>query len=182
MKVFFTASFSGKEKYQRYYNMVLAAIEAHKVELISPEKGNYKELLPERVTYKLKDDKKIHYEAIKRGIFWADAVIIEMSHEDFQLGHESTLALEARKHVLCLSVHEDFSEKIQNRYFHGGRYNEYNVEELVENFITLSNKEFLSERFNCFLSPSQIQHLEKRSKEEGISASEYLRELIDKDR
>lgn len=106
---------------------------------------------------------------------------IEISNEDFQLGHEATLAIQAKKPVLCLSVHEDFSEKINNPYFFGAKYNEYTVEEVVEEFIKRCQKRQLTERFNLFLSPNQVQFLEKSSAEKKVNKSEYLRSLIDKD-
>lgn len=181
MKVFNTGSFYGKKKYQKYYDLVLSAIEKTGGELIATEKGNYKQILSEAEKAKLPTERLIHYEAIRKGILWADAVIIEISHEDFQLGHEATLAIQAKKPVLCLSIHEDFSEKINNRYFFGAKYNEYTVEEIVEGFIKRAQKNILSERFNCFLSPAEVQYLESAAKERKMNKSEYLRGLIDKD-
>ncbi len=181
MKVFYTASFYGKKKYQKYYDLVLAAIEKNKVELIATEKGNYKQILSETDKAKLPTDRLIHYEAIRKGILWADAVVIEISNEDFQLGHEATLAIQAKKPVLCLSIHENFSEKINNRYFFAAKYNEDTVDEIIETFIKRAQKNILSQRFNLFLSPSQIQYLEKNATERKMNKSEYLRALIDKD-
>ena len=128
----------------------------------------------------IKSKKRLHYEAIRRGIGWADAVIIEISHEDFQLGHEASLAIQNKKPVLCLSIHEDFSKKISNPYFFGAKYNEYNIEELVENFIAKHQKEPLKERFNLFLSTSQLHKLETSAKRMGFNNSEYIRMLLDK--
>lgn len=181
MRVFFTASYTGKEKYQNEFDLVRNAIKKTGVELLSPEEGNYLSLLKDKDFNKLKSKQKIHYEAIKRGIQWAQAVIIEISHEDFQLGHETTLAIQAKKPVLCLSIHKDFSGKITNPYFHGAKYNEYNIEEIIDNFIKNSEKEALSERFNLFLSPRQVVYLEGVSKRSGMNMSEYVRMLIDRD-
>src|SRR5688500_6276301 len=100
MKIFFTNSFHGKEKYQKHYDMVLSAIQQTGAEIVSPELGNYKKILTQVEMHSLKSEEQIHYEAIKKGILWADAVIIEVSHEDFQLGHEATLASLNRKPVL----------------------------------------------------------------------------------
>ena len=183
MKVFYTASYQGKNKYQKYYDLVLAALEKTGVVVISPEKGNYKRVLSVRERVRLGEKEKlVHYEAIKKGISSADAVIIEISNEDFQLGHEATLTIQVKKHVLCLSIYEDFSQKISNRYFHGARYNEYDVEEIVGEFVRKAKRELLGLRFNCFLSASEVEYLGKRAGEEGVSKSEYLRELIDKDK
>ncbi len=183
MKIFYTASYYGKSKYQKYYSMVLRAIEdIPNIVVISPEKENYLQILSNSERKALKEPKKIHYEAIRRGILWADAVIIEISNEDFQLGHEATLAIQNKKHVLCLSTHEDFGEKIGNRYFKGAKYNEYNVEEIVENFVSTVKKNQFSERFNCFLTTSQISYLKEKAKKEHMNTSEYIRSLIDEDR
>ena len=53
---------------------------------------------------------------------------------------------------------------------------------IVKEFIDKTNKELLSERFNCFLSINQISFLENMSRLNGINKSEYLRKLIDDDR
>src|SRR3990167_8706502 len=155
MKIFFTASFHGKKQYQRYYNIVLKTLEQIPNAFItSTEKDNYLSVLPLKDRKRIKNKEKLHYLAIKRNIQDADAVVIEMSNEDFQLGHEATLAIQNKKYVLCLSTREDFSEKIINRYFVGAKYNEYNIEEVVDNFIEFVKKNQFSESFNCFIKLS----------------------------
>lgn len=180
-KIFFTASYFGKKKYQRYYDLVLRKIEECDVELIGTEKGNYMDILDRRMKRRLKNERYRHYEAIRKGILWADAVIIEISNEDFQLGHEASLAMLSKKHVLCLSLHEDFSKKILNEYFHGAKYNEYNIGTVIRDFIKVVQKERLSERFNCFLSKKQVTHLNRKASLEGINRSEFLRRLLEDD-
>jgi len=182
MKIFYTCSFYGKSKYQRYYDLVLKAITKTGAEVVSPELDNYLSLLSKREIARLGTKSKIHREAIRRGIEWADAVIIEISYEDFQLGHEATIAIQGKKHVLCLSLHENFDDKINLRYFHGVKYNEYNIEEIVQKFIDTAKKSLLSERFNFFLSPSQLTYLSEVSKKQGVNQSEYIRKLIDQDK
>lgn len=179
MKIFYTASYYGKAEYQKNYDQVLAAIKSHQVELISPEIGNYKQILTTTDLENLKTEREIHYLAIKKGILWADAVIIEISQEDFQLGHEATLAIQSKKPVLCLSIHQDFSLKIKNRYFHATKYNQYTIDEIVESFLIKAKKESLKERFNLFLSPSQLVHLKSFAKKNQMNSSEYLRSLLD---
>jgi len=182
MKIFYTASYYGKEKYQKYYDLVLKAIRETGVELLSTESGNYLSILQKKELKRFKSQKQIHYEAIRKGIQWADATVIEISNEDFQLGHEATLAIESKKHVLCLSIHEDFSKKIINPYFHGAKYNEYNIEEVVDDFIDMVKNEQLDERFNLFLSTRQITYIEEVARRKGMNMSEYIRMLIDEDR
>ncbi len=184
MKIFWTASYSGKEKYQKYYDLVSRAIDAQPdLEVVSPEKGNYLSLIPPSIRKQLESHpQKLHYNAIRRGILWADAIVIEISNEDFQLGHEATLAIQAKKHVLCLSVNKDFSEKIDNRYFHAAKYNRATVEEQIESFLARARKDLLSRRFNLFLTSSQEQFVKTKGLESGLGASEYLRSLVEKAR
>ena len=182
MKIFYTASFYGKATYQQDYNLVLWAIEKTGTQVLSPEKGNYTTILSPALKEKLKDERKIHSEAIRRGILLSDAVVIEASHEDFQLGYEAAFAVQNKKHLLCLSINENFADKMRYRYFVGAKYNEYNIEEIVENFINMVKKDQFSERFNGFLSKAQLQYVKEKAKANNMNASEYIRSLIDDDR
>lgn len=182
MKIFYTASYWGKREYQKFYDLVGKAIEATGVEVVSTEKGNYLDLLSPTEKEELSDKRLVHYEAIRRGIRQADAVVIEISNEDFQLGHEATLAIQAKKHVLCLSLHEDFGKKINSRYFHGAKYNKMTVEQQVEEFVAQAKREKLNQRFNLFLSSAQVEWLENESNQRNVGKSELLRELIDGER
>lgn len=181
MKLFWTASYSGKQKYQTSYDLVSKSIgRIGGIEVVSPEQGNYLSIIPPSIKISLESEPaKLHYEAIRRGILWADAVIIEISKQDFQLGHEATLAIQSKKHVLCLSTHEDFSNKINNRYFHASIYNKMTIDEIIENFLSLAQKDLLSQRFNLFLTSGQIQFLKSKGIESGLGASNYLRSLIE---
>ena len=179
MNIFFTASFRGKKTYQANYDKILKKLDELRLIVTSPEKNNYKALLNTSKTSHLKTKQEEHYLAIKKGIEWADAVIMEISEEDFQLGHEATLAIQANKHVLCLSIHEDYSQKIKSRYFHGAKFNDYTYEEILENFINKISTETLHNRFNLFLSDRHKAHLESKAKELGVNKSEYLRMVLD---
>jgi hypothetical protein len=181
MRVFYTASYYGKEKFQKDYSLVLDTLKKQKIVLVGTEVGNYLNFLPSRISGKIKDKNKLHYEAVKYGIINSEAVVIESSFQDFQLGHEATLAILAKKHVLCLSTEEDFSEKIRNEYFHGAKYNKNNIDEIVTNFINTVQQEKLINRFNMFLSDKQIKFLQNSANQEKINMSEYLRKLIEED-
>lgn len=184
LKIFWTASYRGKKKYQKYYELVARTLDAQPdLEIIATEKGNYLDLVPPTIRKRLANKpQQLHYEAIRRGIAWADAVVIEISQEDFQLGHEATLTVESKKHVLCLSVHENFEDKIRSRYFHGARYNHFTIEQQVEDFLKLASRDLLAHRFNLFLTSSQLQYLKEMGQESGQGASAYLRSLIDQSR
>lgn len=188
MKVFFTASYGGKKRYQANYDLVRETIKRFKVELISPEEKNYHLVLDAATRKKFPDYESLHkdsfwhYEAIRQGIHWADAVIVDVSQEDFQLGHEVTLAIMEKKPVLCLSVREDFSQKIHHDYFFGSKYTKHTIEAVIQDFFANVRELSHSRRFNMFLYPSQIDHLELMAKQYGMNMSEYVRRLINLDR
>lgn len=179
MKIFYTASYYGKQKYQKYYDEILKILEKENHEVLSPEKGNYKNILTNELRTKIRDKKHLHYEAIRLGIMWADAVIIETSNQDFQIGHEATIAVQNKKPTLCLSVNEDFSKKIKNKYFYGAKYDTFSAERKIKGFLKKAQQGLLSERFNFYLSPTQQQYLDKTAKELKISKAEVLRRLIE---
>ncbi len=180
--IFFTASYPGKKKYQKYYDLILETLEKNCDVVISPEKNNYLEYLPKGLREKLSKDRyELHYAAIRHDIQYSDATVIEISNEDFQLGHEATLAIQSKKHVLCLSLYENFERKIKNEYFHGARYNANNLDMVVKDFLESVQKKKLQNRFNMFLSDQQLSHLNSCAEQNNKNLSEYVRWLIEKD-
>lgn len=183
MAVFYTASYYGKKKYQRWYDLVHQALKELHVELISPEEGNYQNVLDQETRKRLAGNPRLlHYEAIRQGIHLADAVVIEVSQEDIQIGHEATLAVMEKKPVLCLSIHEDYSKKIYHDYFFGAKYTEATIKPTLQDFLAHVRELRLAKRFNMFLYPDQLVYLEKASKRFGLNLSEYIRRLINLDR
>ncbi len=179
-KVFFTAAYSGKKDYQKYYDLIVKILLNSKVELVATELGNYKSLLTKNDLKKCRTTEEEHYLAIKNGIRWADLVVFELSKESFQVGHEATVALNLNKPVLGLSLLENWQNKIIHRYFYGVKYTQYTLREHISAFLEKHSNENLSERFNFFLSKRQLSKLEKLCELEGINKSEYLRNLLDR--
>lgn len=183
MVIFYTASYFGKKKYQEYYDLVINTLKEFDISLIATETGNYKDLLSERVRLKLSDNPKLlHYEAIRQGIHQADAIVLEVSNEDFQVGQEAMFAISEKKPVLALSVNEDLSKRIFNDYFFGAQYTKTTIKPIIQDFLSKVRQLTLTKRFNMFLYPHQIEYLKKASKKEGVNVSEYIRKLINIDK
>lgn len=152
-------------------------------ELISPEEGNYLDVIDAQTRKRLEGNHELlHYEAIRQGIHLSDAVVIEVSHEDIQLGHEVTIAIMEKKPVLVLSVHEDFSKKIIHEYLFGAKYTAQTLAGIVQDFLARVREMRQARRFNMFLYPTQVEYVDKISKESGMNMSEYIRHLINLDR
>ena len=183
MRIFYTASYYGKQAYQEQYDLVRATIKGFNADLISPEEGNYLDVIDPKTRKRLEGNPKlIHYEAIRQGIHLADAVIIEATHEDIQLGHEITLALMEKKPMLVLSTKEDFSKKIIHEYLFGARYTKATVKGILQDFFAKAREIRHARRFNMFLYPAQTEYVEKASQKQGMNMSEYIRHLINLDR
>lgn len=183
MKIFFTASFFGKAKYQKEYDLVRTTIKKFTTDLISPEEGNYLDVIDPLTRKRLEGNHELlHYEAIRQGIHLADAVIVEASFQDIQLGHEVSLAIMEKKPVLVLSVREDISKKIIHEYLFGAKYTVRSVYATIQNFLSHVREMRQARRFNMFLYPSQFEYLEEVSKDHGMNMSEYIRHLVNLDR
>lgn len=183
MKVFFTASYYGKKKYQKQYDLVLATLKTFTTDVISPEEGNYLDIIERETRKRLEGNHELlHYEAIRQGIHLSDAVVIEASQEDIQLGHEVTIAVMEKKPVLALSVHKDFSKKIIHEYLFGAIYTPKTVSGIIQDFLARVREMREARRFNMFLYPSQAEYLDRIAKESGMNMSEYIRHLINLDR
>lgn len=183
MKVFFTASYYGKKRYQKEYDAVRATIKKLTGDIISPEEGNYLDVIDRETRKRLEGNHELlHYEAIRQGIHLSDTVIIEASQEDLQLGHEVTIAINEKKPVLVLSIHEDFSKKIIHEYLFGAKYTPKSVAGVVQDFLAKVREMRQARRFNMFLYPSQFEYLDRMATESGMNMSEYIRHLINLDR
>lgn len=183
MKVFFTSSFYGKKKFQKQYDLVRITIKKFTTDLISPEEGNYLDVIDAQTRYRLEGNHELlHYEAIRQGIHLADAVIIEASQEDVQLGHEITMAIIEKKPTLVLSTREDFSKKIIHEYLFGAKYTPSSISATIQDFLSRVREMREARRFNMFLYPTQVEYLDEISKKNGMNMSEYIRHLINLDR
>jgi len=179
MKIFFTASYTGKKEYQKYYDVIVDTIRKANVELISLEVQKHEDLLDKKLIKKLKRE-EIHYMYTKKGIDQAHAVIIETSREGFQLGHEATLALLYNKPVLCLSKNWRFSNSIKHRNFFAYKYKSASeLPNIINKFIKDTKRKYLSVRFNLFLSPNQKNFITWFSRRVNRNESEIIRSLID---
>lgn len=182
MKILFSSSYLGKQKYKDNYDTVLKALNATGKEIITPDQNDYLDLLTQKEIERIQFPNRIHFEALLKGIDMCDVIVFEMSDESFQLGYLATQAVQNKKYVLCVSIFDDFTDKIPSRFFFGAKYDDRTITDIVANFVHQAGEDQFSERFNLFLSPGQVDYLEKRSVQENMNKSEYIRSLIDEDK
>lgn len=186
MKIFLTVSKTGVKKYHRKYYAVLqelerqgAIVEATFVKTYLNKKPNLKKVKDLSIsenTYR-----HVHDFAVRKSIFRSDGVVIEASYPSFRLGFEAFYALSQQKPVLVLSTLNNYAHLIDQPNFFGSKYSDFTLPDEIEKFINHVKKYKLRNRFNLFISEKQKEHLGNLSRRYGVSMSDYLRGLIDKD-
>ena len=136
MKIFFIASYLGKQKYQKDYDQIIELVESTGAEVISAEKTReYQDSFTPENIKKYGSKERVHYEFIRQGVLKADGLVVEASFDDLRVGHEMTLALLYKKPVLCLSQNLDYGKYIQHDYFTGRLYSQKNLKKIVLKFL-----------------------------------------------
>lgn len=128
---------------------------------------------------------KKRYESMIVGISKADVCVFECSTYSIAIGQLIQESINRDKPVVVL--HESDSKpfllrgtlEVERRV----SLYEYGVENMAEiiEYALGEAKELLTTRFTMLFSPKYTKHLETIKSKEGISRSDYIRRLIDKD-
>jgi SAM-dependent methyltransferase len=138
LRVFFTASYAGKKRYQHFFDTILAAIRHESLVTTPEDTKKYVQSLTELQSQGLNRN-QAHYAFIRQGIASADVVIIEATEEDIRVGHEMTLALLFHKPTLVLAQGKDFGAYITHDLLTGASYETAKqAEEIVQSFLQTS--------------------------------------------
>lgn len=125
-----------------------------------------------------------HSSQLTKEIKKADAIIVEATQSNFNLGRLITLALQQHKPVLMLQK-EDKSSPIvigSSRLISVKPYSTIaDVEEIMRDFFKIAKKQRLTYRFNLMLSRDIDVYLSEQARSQGLSKADYIRELIVKD-
>lgn len=183
MKIFLTVSRTGMQKYQKNYEKILAELNRCGVDVFATFVRKYADQLEKyRKGAKTETARKYANDtAIRREISKADAVVIEASYPSFRLGFETFYALSLQKPVLVLAKDRDYSSLIDQPHFFGARYSDFTLPDEIEKFLRHVKENRLRTRFNLFISDKHREKLSARAKHFGVSMSDYVRKLIEKD-
>lgn len=178
MKVYFTASITGKNHYLSNYLKIVQYLESkgHKVQahhiLDSTETGMRLKTKEERL--------KFH----KQLISWiqnADFMIVEASFPSISVGYEISLALQNRKPVLLLYSEGDAPNlfaSFNDEKLICEKYTMETVTEVIDDFLCYASGA-CDTRFTFFITPAIAAFLDDVSRKEKIPKSVYLRKLIE---
>jgi hypothetical protein len=180
MKVYFTASIVGKKHFLPNYLAIINLLTSQNHSVISDHIIN---VTPEQVDHSSKNDRIKFHKNLEGWISSCDFMLVEASFPSMSVGYEISLALQRNKPVLILySTGEGpslFAEH-ENELLVCEKYSLDNVDSIIMNFINYA-KGIQETRFTFYITSKIASHLEKKSKEEKVPKSVYLRQLIEKD-
>ncbi len=183
-KIYFTASLRGIQYYLHNYQEIYRCLEELGCEHLDKEiltlnKSKYYSSL-ER-----KGSKEFHklYEKKIKAIQEASMCVFEVSIQSLSIGFQVQRALDYHKPTVLLYLPENtphFLKGMENDKIIAAEYTSENLSEVVKKAYeeALSKRD---QRFNFFISTELLTHLEDASAKKGITKSNYLRSLIEKD-
>lgn len=132
------------------------------------------------------DDKSSKLAQITREIKKSDALVVEASTTNFDLGRLMTLAIFQHKPLLILQEKgkEQGIDLGANRLVNNKSYvlkKITDLEKKLEDFMKAVKKQRLTYRFNLMLSRDINSYLMDQAKEKSISKADYIRSLIIQD-
>lgn len=177
MKIYFTASLTGKKLYEKNYKEIITALKGLRANIVSDhvlteEKG--------KVLAKSRGAIISFYKKIYNWINASDIFIAEVSYPSTDVGHEISIALEKGKPVIILYLEGKeqklldaiSAEKIQLVSYKPGK-----VKEILKTAIEEA-KEQMDVRFNFFISPKIGAYLDWIAKKKKLPRAVFLRKLI----
>ena len=131
-------------------------------------------------------DKSSKLAKITREIKKSDALVVEASSTNFDLGRLMTLAIFQHKPLLILQEKgkEQDVDLGANRLVNNKTYTLKKITDLekkLEDFMKAVKKQRLTYRFNLMLSRDINSYLMDQAQEKGISKADYIRSLIIQD-
>ena len=180
MKVFFTASLTGKKQYEEKYINIVNTIRnlGHSIKAEHILDVNEEDVDRGSEEVRLKFHKKL-----EKWIQECDFVVVEASFASISVGYEVSLAMQYGKPVLVLyskgyppalfAYHEN--EKLVCE-----RYSDDRLKDILKDFTSYV-KGVNDTRFTFYITSEIASFLERISKKKKIPKSVYLRQLIEKE-
>lgn len=180
MKIYFTASIHGKEKFDTNYKKIVEVLAkfGHKVIADHILQVSLKNLPHQR-----DEDRISYYKKMIRWITTCDLVVAELSHSSASVGHEVSVALEKGKPVVALYFRGQGPHLLTGADSEKLLIVDYkleNLESVLKDAIKDASDQ-VDVRFNFFISPKIGVYLDWIAKNKKIPRAVYLRRLIEED-
>ena len=180
MKVFLGVPFGGTRQFGEFYKKIYAEIAKLGYENVNDDvfKISYDDFMHQ--VSKGRDVLVDNYYRKLEGIKNADICIFEGSFPSLGMGFLMQKALDDNKPVIILYYQDNkplFMSGVEDEKLFVSSYADKTIKKVVRDTLELA-KERRDKRFNFFISPKLLEYLEKMSKEEGITKSKFIRNLI----
>jgi len=183
MKIYFTASLTGKKLYEENYRRIVSCLKDLNCKVFAEHvfrgsgEGIRKENRKERMVY---------HRLLNRNIKWCDVAIAEVSYPSTSVGYEISLVLKKGKPVIALYSEKEgdyppILQALREEKAMLVSYSLGNLKDILQDNISFIKTKALEKRFTMLLSPKITDFLSKISRQEKIPRSEYIRDLIRKD-
>ncbi len=179
MKVYFTASLTGKEQYEQEYRLIEETLkdlgaQVNDLVLTVPAETAQSESSAEKTKL---------YQKMNNLLKAADLVVAEISYPSVAVGYEISAALEAGKPVLALRLKGTRSNILEghpDEKFKMVEYEKGTLKSVLGDWIK-SASDLVDVRFNFFVSPKIIGYLDWIAKVKRIPRAVYLRTLLERE-
>lgn len=179
MKVYFTASVSGKKTYGKQYQAIVETLrnlgyDVHE-HIIKTE--------PEQVQDQSDKERVAYYKRMVESVSKCDLCVAEVSTSSLGVGHEITIALEKGKPVIAFyqrTASPNVIRGISSDRFLTVAYEDSTLRETVRDSVEKARGK-TDIRFNFFVSPEINEYLDWISRVKRVPRAVYLRELVEKE-
>lgn len=180
MKVFFTASLTGRVKYGDDYQNIVDAINSlgHRVIGDHILKADL-----ERLTKESHQETALVFKNFRKMVMSADILLAEISYPSLSVGYQISDALDSGKIVIAMH-HRNTSARLlegsNNERLKIETYETESINETVKELMRWASDN-IDIRFNFFITPPMIAYMDWLSEKKRIPRSVFLRGLIDKE-
>ncbi|HUV46539.1 MAG TPA: nucleoside 2-deoxyribosyltransferase [Candidatus Bathyarchaeia archaeon] len=178
MKIYFTASVHGQEKFLENYEKIIDCLEKMGHSLVSKRPLDVQ---LDKVESENDEEKISFYKKVLDWINKSDIVVAEISYPSINVGHEISLALEKGKPVIVLYTGKNEPHLLQGLISEKIAILNYNIDNL--NDILRGGleeaKNQMDVRFNFFISPKIGAYLDWIAKHKKLPRAVFLRRLIE---
>lgn len=178
MKVYFTASFSGKEQYGEEYQLIIKTLKDLGVRVLDVVSETASDISSASA-----EEKKRIYKEIDKNLKIADLVVAEVSHPSISVGYEISTALKMEKPVLALGLKGTKSgalEGLPDEKLKMVEYDRETLKPVLEEWVRMANDQ-VDVRFNFFIPPSIVNYLDWVAKKRRVPRSVFLRNMIERE-
>lgn len=180
MTIYFSAALAQSHLYHKFYQRIVARLEkaGHTVLQDTTEVS-----LKDAVT-KSDQERISYYKQVLHWISQADIVVLEVSFPStLHIGHELSLAIEKGRPVVALyhqGKEPSFFLGLEEEKIFWGEYTSGDLEDIIREGLEYASSQ-TETRYNLYLSPKHITHLDRMAKATKMPKSTYLRGLIEED-